>query len=129
MNRSHDIEGEFYAFPSAQGGRNTPAFSGYRPQHKVYDNYQTSSGPLATGLHAWTSIFDLCIAQSEVAYPYNGPYLKVSPLPDGRVEFRYLDTQEKDKQWHRTVEANDTVPRLLKFFAQLRWFPSELLRP
>jgi translation elongation factor EF-Tu-like GTPase len=44
MNRPHDIEGEFYAFPSAQGGRNTPAFSGYRPQHKVHDNYQTS-GP------------------------------------------------------------------------------------
>lgn len=42
MNRSHDIEGEFYAFPSSKGGRKTPAFSGYRPQHKIHDNYQTS---------------------------------------------------------------------------------------
>lgn len=88
-----------------------------------------ANSPLAQGLHAWTSMFDLCITQTEVTYPYNGPYLKVSPLPDGRVEFRYLDTQEKDKQWHRTVEATETVPRLLKFLAQLRWFPSELLRP
>jgi hypothetical protein len=85
--------------------------------------------PLATGLHAWTSMLDLCITQTEVTYPYNGSYLKVSPLRNGLVEFRYLDTQDKGKQWSRTVEAHDAVPRLLKFLDQLRWFPTELLRP
>jgi translation elongation factor EF-Tu-like GTPase len=42
MHRSHDIEGEFYIFAAAQSGRRTPAYSGYRPQHKIHDNYQTS---------------------------------------------------------------------------------------
>ena len=86
-----------------------------------------ANSPLASGLHAWTSMFDLCIAQTEAVYPYNGPYLKVSPLQDGRVEFRYLDTQDKDKQWARTVEAIDAVPRLLKLLAQLHWFAPETL--
>jgi hypothetical protein len=87
------------------------------------------SGSLAKGLHAWTSMFNLCITQNEVTHPYDGPFLKISPLPDGRIEFRYLDTHDKDKQWHRSVEASDAVPRLLKFFDQLRWFPTELLHP
>ena len=42
MNRQQDIEGQFYVFPTRQGGRTTPAFSGYRPQHKIHDTYQTS---------------------------------------------------------------------------------------
>jgi translation elongation factor EF-Tu-like GTPase len=42
MNRPHDIEAEFCLLPTAQGGRKTPAFSGYRPQHKIHENYQTS---------------------------------------------------------------------------------------
>jgi elongation factor Tu len=42
MERSHDIEGQFYVFPPALGGRSTPAFSGYRPQHQIHDNYQSS---------------------------------------------------------------------------------------
>lgn len=88
-----------------------------------------ASGPLAAGLYAWTSMFDLCITQTEVEYPYDGPYLRVSPLRDGRVEFRYLDTQVEEQQWHRTVEAIDTVPRLLSFLGQLHWFPAESLHP
>lgn len=42
MNRPHDIEGTFHAFPTPQGGRKLPAYSGYRPQHQLHDNYQTS---------------------------------------------------------------------------------------
>ena len=40
MNRNHDIEGEFQLF-ATKGGRSTPVFSGYRPVHKVHDNYLT----------------------------------------------------------------------------------------
>jgi hypothetical protein len=88
-----------------------------------------ASGSLAAGLHAWTSMFDLCITQTEVEYPYDGPYLKVSPLRDGRVEFRYVDTQVEEQRWNQTVAAVDTVPRLLIFLAQLRWFQAESLDP
>src|SRR5512144_19729 len=40
MNRAPDIEGVFHLL--ATGGRNTPVKSGYRPVHKLYDNYMTS---------------------------------------------------------------------------------------
>jgi translation elongation factor EF-Tu-like GTPase len=43
MNRTHDIEGEFHILPTNLGGRRGPAFSGYRPAHKVHDNYLTSA--------------------------------------------------------------------------------------
>jgi len=87
-----------------------------------------ANSTLACGLFAWTSMFDLCIAQTAVTYPYDGPYLRVSPLPTGQIEFRYLDTHELANQWHRTVEPEEAVSRLLKFLDQLRWFPPEALR-
>lgn len=42
MNRECDFEGKFYLFDTKQGGRKTPVFSGYRPLHKLYDNYLSS---------------------------------------------------------------------------------------
>jgi hypothetical protein len=82
---------------------------------------------LASGLFAWTSMFDLCVTQTEVTYPYSGPYLKISPLQGGQIEFRYFDTNEEGKQWYRIVGASEAVPRLLKFLDQLHWFPAESL--
>lgn len=66
-------------------------------------------------------MFDLCITQTEVTYPYNGPYLRVSPMHDGLIEFRYIDTFQTDRQWHREVAGNEVIPRLSKFLAQLHW--------
>lgn len=61
-------------------------------------DYISSSG-LSAGLYAWTSMFDLCITQVPATYPYDGPFLKVSPLPDtNKVEFRYIDTRVKQQQ-------------------------------
>lgn len=42
MDRLHDIEGELSLLPTAQGGRKTPVWSGYRPTHRLYRNYLTS---------------------------------------------------------------------------------------
>ena len=67
-------------------------------------------------------MFDLCITQTAVSYPYDGPYLRVKPLLNGMVEFRYLDTLVQDQQWQRTVAASETVARLRGFLAQLHWF-------
>ena len=80
-------------------------------------------GQLRSGLFAWTSMHDPCITQMPVSYPYDGAYLRISPRFDGTVEFKYLDTWDEQKQWCRTVAAADTVPRLLRFLHQLRWFP------
>lgn len=44
------VEGTFHLFASAQGGRTAPVESGYRPQHKVHDNY------LSTGRHEYPDV-------------------------------------------------------------------------
>ncbi len=87
-----------------------------------------ASGPLATGLYGWTSMHDLCITQTPVTYPYNGPLLRLHPMPDGQIEFRYVDTLVEHEQWRRVENAGDATTRLLKFLDQLRWFPAELLK-
>jgi hypothetical protein len=76
----------------------------------------------STGLHAWTSMQDLCIAQMPVEYPYNGPYLRISPLSEDRCEFRYVDTPSKEKQWSRIATRAESFARLESFFGQLHWF-------
>jgi len=76
----------------------------------------------ATGLFAWTSHSALCIVQTRVSHPYEGPYLRVSPTADGKLEFRYLDTAIENRQWHRTVEASKAFARLERFIDQLHWF-------
>jgi len=80
-----------------------------------------SASHLASGLFAWTSMFDLCIAQAPVTYPYNGPYLRVSPIQNGRLEFRYIDTGVREKQWFRVVEPVNAVRRFDRIVRQLCW--------
>lgn len=45
MPRSPDVEAEITLLPTDQGGRQGPARSGYRPAHKVKEDY------LTTGVH------------------------------------------------------------------------------
>ncbi len=40
--RAPDVEAEFTMLATSAGGRQGPAFSGYRPAHKVRDDYLTS---------------------------------------------------------------------------------------
>ena len=75
---------------------------------------------LRAGLFGWTSMHDLCIQQTDVQ-PGSGPFLRISPLRSGNVEFRYIDTQIAEQQWHREVVPDDTVRRFEKFLEQLRW--------
>ena len=74
------------------------------------------------GLFGWTSMTDLCIAQTSVTYPQIEPYLRISTLSDGQLEFRYVDTHNEKKQWHRVVHGTDGFHRLERFLEQLRWF-------
>jgi elongation factor Tu len=45
--RPPDVEAEITLLPTAEGGRQGPAFSGYRPHHKVRADY------LTTGIHQY----------------------------------------------------------------------------
>ncbi len=76
----------------------------------------------AVGLHGWTSVSELCIAQTPVTYPYEGPYLRISQSKDGRLVFRYIDTSITDKQWHREAEGKKGFEQLERFIDQLHWF-------
>ena len=81
-----------------------------------------SNSRLSSELYAWTSMFDLCITQTPATYPYSGPFLQVSPLPDtGKVEFRYVDTEIKQQQWHRVVEAKDAASCFEQFVQEQCW--------
>src|SRR5215831_12939013 len=51
---------------------------------------EITASQYADGLFAWTSMHDLCIAQTCVTYPYDGPYLRISPRDYGQLEFQYL---------------------------------------
>jgi hypothetical protein len=79
-----------------------------------------NAGPLSRVLFGWASMADLCVQQTSAA-PYSVAFLRLSPKPDGTVEFRYEDTRKSDRQWHRVVPADASVPRLEAFLDQLRW--------
>jgi hypothetical protein len=88
--------------------------------HKLVSEIETSR--YKDGLFAWTSVANLCIVQTPVTYPYDGPYLRISPLDAGQLEFRYVDTYFKHKQWHRVVAGDGAFARLESFIKQLHWF-------
>ena len=75
-----------------------------------------------SGLYAWTSIYDLCVVQTKVSYPNYEPYLRISPIFDGSIEFSYIDTHNKEKQWSRTTSGSDAFQWLISFVNQLHWF-------
>ena len=92
----------------------------FKCMSKLVGEIEASS--YSQGLFAWTSMHDLCVVQTPVNYPYDGPYLRISPLTDGKLEFRYIDTYIKDKQWHRVVEGAEAFARLERFIKHLHWF-------
>jgi hypothetical protein len=72
---------------------------------------------------------DLCLTQiASSAYP-DGPHLRISPRFDGTIEFRYIDTYVREKQWHRVVQEDEAFSRLVGFFDQLHWFGRERAEP
>jgi hypothetical protein len=84
---------------------------------------QIEASSYVTGVWAWTSVHDLCVAQMPVTHPFHaGSYLRISPMFDGNIEFRYLDTYFKSRQWQRIVPEAEAFLRLERFFEQLNWF-------
>ena len=79
----------------------------------------------AASLFGFTSMSDLVISQTPPSYPVLPPHLRISPRPDGTLQFRYIDAQRAEDQWHRTVAGAEGVRRLESFFEQLRWFGGE----
>jgi len=76
----------------------------------------------AAGLFPWTSMMDLCVAQTPVIYPCDSPYLRIGPISQDTVELRYVDTWDEKKQWHRSVRLEWAFARLERVFDELHWF-------
>lgn len=83
---------------------------------------QIRESSYAEGIHAWTSCLELNITQSETTYPCEDQYLCIKPVDHEMVEFRFVDTPIKKKQWNRTVPADEAFDRLKRFFNELHWF-------
>ncbi len=77
-------------------------------------------GGLAMDLFPWTSVDALCLQQVDVA-PYAGPYLALTPLADGAIEFRYVDTAIERRQWKRIESPETALARLDHVIAPLHW--------
>ena len=87
---------------------------------------QIEASRYAQGLFPWMSHWTLYIAQTPVEYPYWGPCLRIELVEnETKMEFRYIDTHIKEKQWHRTVDSSDGFNRLERFIQALHWFPPQ----
>jgi translation elongation factor EF-Tu-like GTPase len=76
MQRSPDFEGTFHLLAT---GRRTPVASGYRPQHAIHENYQTS------GEHTYLDREILELGQSApVAVRFITPHVYPRCLWEGR---------------------------------------------
>lgn len=57
-----------------------------------------------SSLHAWTSMFDLCVTRMPAIYPHEGPMIRVSPVPDtGLLELRWSNDQA------HVIPASDSI--------------------
>jgi hypothetical protein len=87
---------------------------------------QIEASRYVSGVHGETSMHDLCLTQvASSAFP-DGPHLRTSPRFDGTVEFRYIDTHVREKQWHRMVKEDDAFSRLVLFLISCIGLPASV---
>jgi hypothetical protein len=66
---------------------------------RLVQDIQTT--PYASGLFAWTSMLDLRVAKMPAMLRDPGPHPRISPVFDGNIDFLYVDTNTKNRQWRR----------------------------
>jgi hypothetical protein len=76
---------------------------------------------LTAGLHAWIAQEELCLGQQPAALARDLPHLRIAPLPDGRLAFRYVDTTPLNRQWQVIVDGEVAFERLVLFLERLHW--------
>jgi len=61
-------------------------------------------------------MFDLCVTLAPATYPYEGPMIKVSPVPDAEL----LELRWSNDQAH-VVPASDLVAAFARLASQHSW--------
>ena len=86
-----------------------------------YLTSQIARSGYALGLHPWTAMHELCICQIDSPGRHLAPHLRITSLGDG-LEFRYIDTAIRERQWVRVVPNAAGFDRFVSFLDQLNWF-------
>jgi len=86
--RAPDVEAEITLLPTAEGGRQTAASSGYRPEHKVRNDY------LTTGVHQYIGCDEVLPGQT-----VRGTITFITPeaYPQSLWVGREIDLQEDSR--------------------------------
>jgi elongation factor Tu len=87
-HRVADIEAEVYFIPTKEGGRSGPAYSGYRPIHRVLPEY------LSSGHHEYLTCESVAPGESALA---NIWFLTPEQYPHSMWVGRKIDIQEGNK--------------------------------
>lgn len=72
-------------------------------------------------LYAWTSMHELCIAQTPTSEAQFGPYVKFKPKAESEIELSLVNTYITERQWRRVAHASEVIPRYEALLDQLRW--------
>lgn len=109
MIKQHHVEGRFSLFHGTHGSRENPVESGYHPQHKVHDNYQTS------GRHEYPEVEQLAPGASAKVHiwfitpeVYPGSLWigrEIEVLEGSRVVGKLLVTRILDQRLEGSVES------------------------
>jgi hypothetical protein len=75
----------------------------------------------ASGLHPWTSMHAFCVSQVPSPSRHVEPHLRVA-AKNNTLEFRYIDTAIRQRQWVRIVSTESAYDRFVTFLDELNWF-------
>lgn len=76
---------------------------------------------IGKSLYPWTNMFELRITQNGQSPFKDAPHLRITPLKNSTLEFRYVDTYILSRQWSRNVELTQLPEHFDKFVRQIRW--------
>jgi hypothetical protein len=83
---------------------------------------EIESSRYSQGLFGWTSMQELCVSQHDVDPYFRALHIKISPLLNGKIEFKYIDTSIEKRRYTRVVPEAEAFQRLERIIKQLHWF-------
>lgn len=76
-------------------------------------------------LYAWTSVSNLCMAQTLPTCPFRGSYFEIVPTQD-KVEIRYVDPMRPGSESCRQKKYSEAACCLRRALTDVGWFPRQI---